>query len=194
MPTTELELREMSGKSHFAQSLRAFKYLVIPFELSNALATFQSYINRALVGLVDVCCVVYLDNILIFLDLEGDCGGELQREKLNFIWSGPWTVNWATPLSMYVQPQRRTVMRKKRKGIYLNGPSPPSYRHLYNLWWRIQLASAGEAFLAICYTLSLHLRIPLMHCMSIDVHACCMPYVHEWNGRAVTEIMRSTLD
>ena len=30
-----------------------------------------------------------------------------------------------------------------------------------------------------------HLRIPSMHCTSIDVHACCMPYVHEWNGRAV---------
>ena len=38
----------------------------MPFSLTNAPATFQAYINRALLGLVDVCCVVYLDNILIY--------------------------------------------------------------------------------------------------------------------------------
>ena len=34
--------------------------------MSNTPATFQAYINQALVGLVDVSCVVYLDDILIF--------------------------------------------------------------------------------------------------------------------------------
>jgi hypothetical protein len=42
----------------------------MPFRLYNALATFQAYINRALVGLVDICCVVYLDNILIYSDIH----------------------------------------------------------------------------------------------------------------------------
>lgn len=36
------------------------------FGLTNAPATFQAYINKALVGLVDVFCVVYLDDILIY--------------------------------------------------------------------------------------------------------------------------------
>ena len=59
-------------KTTFRTKFGSFEYLVMPFGLSNAPATFQSYINRALAGLVDVCCVVYLDDILIFSDSEGD--------------------------------------------------------------------------------------------------------------------------
>ena len=44
-----------------------FKYLVLPFSLSNAPTTFQSYINKALENLVDTIYIVYLDNILIYL-------------------------------------------------------------------------------------------------------------------------------
>src|SRR5436190_15927373 len=43
-----------------------FEYMVMPFELANAPATFQAYINRALAGLVDVTCIVYIDDILIY--------------------------------------------------------------------------------------------------------------------------------
>ena len=34
--------------------------------LTNALATFQAYINRALSSLVDSICVVYLNDILVY--------------------------------------------------------------------------------------------------------------------------------
>src|SRR5438270_474798 len=40
--------------------------MVMPFGLANAPATFQAYINRALAGLVDVTCIVYIDDILIY--------------------------------------------------------------------------------------------------------------------------------
>ena len=40
--------------------------MVMPFGLANAPTTFQAYINRALARLVDVICVVYLDEILIY--------------------------------------------------------------------------------------------------------------------------------
>src|SRR5881394_1561523 len=43
-----------------------FEYMVMPFELAKAPATFQAYINRALAGLVDVTCIVYIDDILIY--------------------------------------------------------------------------------------------------------------------------------
>src|SRR5436305_8448863 len=43
-----------------------FKYMIMPFRLANAPVTFQPYINRALAGLVDVTCIVYIDDILIY--------------------------------------------------------------------------------------------------------------------------------
>lgn len=53
-------------KTAFRTRYGHFEYKVMPFGLTNAPATFQAYINRALAGLVDICCVVYLDDILIY--------------------------------------------------------------------------------------------------------------------------------
>ncbi|GAB7332949.1 hypothetical protein MBLNU13_g04654t1 [Cladosporium sp. NU13] len=55
-------------KTAFRTQYRHFEYNVMPFGLTNAPATFQAYINRAMAGLVDVCCVVYLDDILVYSD------------------------------------------------------------------------------------------------------------------------------
>lgn len=53
-------------KTAFRTKYGHFEYMVLPMGLSNAPATFQSYINQALTGLVDVTCIVYLDDILIY--------------------------------------------------------------------------------------------------------------------------------
>jgi len=53
-------------KTAFRTRYGHYEYIVIPFSLSNAPATFQNYIYKALSGLVDIVCVVYLDDILIF--------------------------------------------------------------------------------------------------------------------------------
>lgn len=53
-------------KTAFRTRYGHFEYLVMPFGLANAPATFQAYVNKALAGLVDDFCVVYLDDILIF--------------------------------------------------------------------------------------------------------------------------------
>ena len=53
-------------KTAFRTRLGHYEYCVMPFGLANAPSTFQSYINRALSNLIDVCCVVYLDDIVIF--------------------------------------------------------------------------------------------------------------------------------
>jgi hypothetical protein len=54
-------------KTAFRTRYGHFEYCVMPFGLSNAPATFQAYINHALVGLIDIICIVYLDDILIYL-------------------------------------------------------------------------------------------------------------------------------
>jgi hypothetical protein len=40
----------------------------MPFELINALVTFQAYINKILKSLLDITCVAYLNNIYIYSD------------------------------------------------------------------------------------------------------------------------------
>jgi hypothetical protein len=39
------------------------------FGLTNALTTFQTYVNEILTGLLDIICVTFLDDICIYSDL-----------------------------------------------------------------------------------------------------------------------------
>jgi hypothetical protein len=45
-----------------------FETLVIPFGLSNTLVIFQARINKILYLYLDVFCIVYINNILVYLD------------------------------------------------------------------------------------------------------------------------------
>jgi Reverse transcriptase (RNA-dependent DNA polymerase) len=57
-------------KTAFRTRYGHFKYTIMPFSLTNTPATFQSYINDALRGLLDEICVAYMDDILIFSTLH----------------------------------------------------------------------------------------------------------------------------
>ena len=55
-------------KTAFRTHYGVIKYLVMPFGLMNAPATFQHLMNDIFHDLVDVYVVVYLNNILIYSD------------------------------------------------------------------------------------------------------------------------------
>ena len=50
----------------FWTQYRLYKCKVLPFGLTNSLATYQRYMNNILFDYLDNFCTVYLDNILIY--------------------------------------------------------------------------------------------------------------------------------
>ncbi len=58
-------------KTAFRTRYGHYEYQVLPFGLTNAPATFQAYINQALAEKLDVFCIVYLDDILIYTQDTG---------------------------------------------------------------------------------------------------------------------------
>jgi len=53
-------------KTTFSTKPGTYEYLVMPFGLCNAPAAFQRWINKVLMEHIDMCCIVYLDDVLIY--------------------------------------------------------------------------------------------------------------------------------
>ena len=65
------KLRMREGDEHltaFRTRFGLFEWLVVPFGLSGAPATFQRYINGALQGPLGTFCTAYLDDVLIYTE------------------------------------------------------------------------------------------------------------------------------
>jgi len=53
-------------KATFSTKLGKYEYLVKPFGLCNASAVFQRWINKLIMKQIDMCCIVYLHEVLIY--------------------------------------------------------------------------------------------------------------------------------
>ena len=54
------------SKTAFTCHLGLFEFTRMPFGLTNAPAIFQRAMNKALTGLIGKCCMVYIDDIVVF--------------------------------------------------------------------------------------------------------------------------------
>ena len=62
-------------KTAFRTRYRHYKYTVMPFSLTNALATFQSLINTVLRQYLDIFVTAYIDDVLVYTN------GTLEEHK-----------------------------------------------------------------------------------------------------------------
>ncbi len=73
-------------KTAFCTRYDHFEYQLIPFGLSNIPVSFQGSINKILVGKLDLCVVVYLDNILIYTEDPEQPHVKIVRWVLEQLW------------------------------------------------------------------------------------------------------------
>ena len=57
-------------KTAFRTHYRYYEYLVIPFGLTNALATCQALVNNVIRAHLDLTAIAYLDDILVYLNTQ----------------------------------------------------------------------------------------------------------------------------
>ena len=72
-------------KTAFRTKYGHFKYQVMPFGLSNAPASFQGYINKILAEKLNIFVIVYLDDILIYTENQGQGHVEAVRWVLEIL-------------------------------------------------------------------------------------------------------------
>jgi hypothetical protein len=53
-------------KTAFRTRYGSYEWLVMPEGLTNALAVFQWFVNSVFADMLDICVIVYLDDILIY--------------------------------------------------------------------------------------------------------------------------------
>lgn len=124
-------------KTAFRTRYGHFEYKVMPFGLTNAPATFQAYINRALAGLVDICCVVYLDNILIYSDTQEqhrrDLCAVLERLRKFALYANRTKChffNTEVEFLGYIVSTAGISMDKRRVATIEEWPAPRSFREV----------------------------------------------------------------
>jgi len=72
-------------KTAFHTRYGSYEWLVMPFGLTNTPAAFQRFVNTVFADMLDVCVVVYLDDILIYSE-DMESHQQHIREVLHHLW------------------------------------------------------------------------------------------------------------
>ena len=127
-----------------------FEYQIMPFGLSNALASFQGYINKILVEKLDNFVIVYLDDILIYTEDQGRSHVEAVQWVLDILRKNGLFANlkkcWFHKDEMrflgYVVSSQDIRMKDERIKAIRNWPEPKSVWDIQvfigfaNFYWR----------------------------------------------------------
>ena len=105
--------------------MRTIWLLVMPFSLTNALAAFQRFINLVFTDMLDVCVVVYLNDILIYSDNMEDHKKHVQevlrRLRQHKLFAKPKKCEFHSDLVEYLgyflSPDSLTMSADKVKAI-----------------------------------------------------------------------------
>ena len=104
----------------------------MPFGLSNALASFQGYINKILAEKLNVFVIVYLDDILVYIEDEGQGYVKAVRWVLDFLRKNGLFANlkkfWFHQNEIrffgYIMSAQRVQMEYERIEVIKNWPKP----------------------------------------------------------------------
>lgn len=146
------------------------------FGLSNAPASFQGYINKPLAKKLDVFVIVYLDDILIYIEDEGQGHVEGVQWVLDLLKKNGLFANLAkcrfykdrVRFLWYVMSAQEVRMENKKIDVVKNWPEPKSVQDIQvffgfaNFYWCFI-----QGFSKIAVPLTLMLRtIPLVKKLS----------------------------
>ncbi|KAG6328071.1 hypothetical protein ID866_11018 [Astraeus odoratus] len=112
-------------KTTFHTRYSSFEWLVMPFGLSNTPAAFQRFVNSIFADLLDVCIIVYLDDILIYsqdmASHKKHIREVLRRLRKNGLYTKPEKCEFHTTsveyLSYYLSPEGLTMSAEKVQAI-----------------------------------------------------------------------------
>ena len=125
-------------KTAFKTQYSHFKYQVMLFELFNALASFQSYINKILAKKLNVFIIVYLDDIFIYTKDEGQDYVEPVQWVLDLIQKNRFFANLKkyrfyqnkNYILRYIVSAQKVQMEDERIEPMKNWPKPKSIRNI----------------------------------------------------------------
>jgi hypothetical protein len=128
-------------KTAFQTPWGLFEYLVMPFGLANAPAIFQRFIQHCLREFLDVCCFVYIDDILVFsktreqhvIDLQNVLR-KLRQYSLKSLLGKCQFIQSSVKFLGFVISSQGLRMKEGKLSTILDCPLPSSLKQLWRFF------------------------------------------------------------